>query len=219
MSDYCPICGNTGIRIDGTPCSCRVSHAVLYQNTECLTIPEQYRGVKFTPELLPPKMGTIYQLFMRNLYDGFTTERIRFKNMLLCSPVATGKTTLAYTVLQQMFLKGYDVFTLYDVLEIKRMLWNNDMGRKQTADTESVDSLYTSPYLFVRIPSILGYEVFDSIAFIIDRRVRKGNSTIFIYNGSWDNLVRADGARVLSQMKGDGTYCTLEVHSMYPEKE
>ena len=58
-----------------------------------------------------------------------------------------------------------------------------------------------------------GWEVYDTIALLLDRRVRRGNSTIFIYDGSWSELIYNDKHNVLTNLMGDGYYNTLEVQS------
>ena len=96
---------------------------------------------------------------------------------------------------------------LYDVLEIRRKMMDYDMGRSDE------ESLYTVPYLFVRIPAEVNYLVRTTIATILDRRVRQGHTTIFLYNGTWGTLTYGDDTGIISGLQGDGSFTSLDVYS------
>lgn len=175
-----------------------------------MDIPEQYQGMVFSSALISKDMPDAYVIFMQNLYDSIVSLKMRHKNLIICSPVATSKTTLAYCAIQTLFRKGIDTFPLYDVNEIKRIMSDMDFNRKQLYDVKDPEKLLTVPYLFAKVPSAITIETYDIISMILDRRVRRGNTTIFLYNGTWESLTRADNMKVMASLVGDGSYGTLE---------
>lgn len=210
---YCPICGNTGVKLDGTPCSCRLSDDEFYEGAECLDIPETYRGVSFNSTSLPMSMGKHYERFMQDMYDQLVTMRWKNRNIIICSPNQTGKSILAYSVIQQLFRNGVDVYPIMDVLELMRVMKDIEYNRQTSMGYGDPMMLYTVPYVFAWIPPMLNYDVFDSAAMLLARRVRRGNSTIFLYEGSWAYLSAADTKGSLKNLEGNGSYTTLEVKS------
>lgn len=202
---YCAICGNMGIKLDGTPCECKISEETIFSDVVCLDIPEQYQGVVFNQSLVPSDCGEAYQNFMQTVFDQITTFRLRNKNMVICSPAGHSKTILAYSVIQSLFRKRMPTCALYDVLEIKRISSDIDLGRK-----DADEMIYKAPYLFTKIPIDTSFATYATIAMLIDRRVRRGHSTIFLYNGSWEQLIYGDNRGVMTSLLGDGAYGTLE---------
>jgi hypothetical protein len=182
----------------------------LFNGLVCLDIPEQYRGASFNSTLIPSDMGDGYKNFMQEMYDSISSMRHKYKNMIICSPSSKSKTMLAYCIIQTLFRKGIPTFPLYDILEIKRIMQDMDFSRKQLYEIAEPDKLLTCPYLFVKIPVSTTFEVYETIATLVDRRVRRGNSTIFLYNGAWEQLVYNDSRGSLKAMLGDGSYNTIE---------
>lgn len=216
---YCPKCGNAGILVNGEPCDCKLNTDFLFNGLVCMDIPEQYQGMSFNPALIAEDMGDAYRNFMSNMYDSITSMKWKFRNILICSPPSRSKTTLAYCVIQTLFRKGIETFPVYDVNEIKRIMTDMDFSRKQTYSVKDPEKLYTAPYLFAKIPALVSLETYDTMATLLDRRVRRGNATIFIYNGTWESLVRLDSMGVLTSLLGDGSYGTLENKTWRKVKE
>lgn len=220
---YCTKCGNTGIDIDGNPCSCRFNVKSFYDTVSCLDIPEQYRGIRFNSSLVASDMQEGYAKMLQDIHDKILTGKWGFKNVVLASPIGHSKTILAYSCLESLFRHGETTFPVYDVLEIKRILTDMDLCRKPLYEVDQPERVITSRILFVKIPRVTSWEVYDTIALILDRRVRRGNSTIFIFDGSWSDLVYNDKHNVLTGLMGDGYYNTLDVQSwnaiMQPKKE
>jgi hypothetical protein len=104
------------------------------------------------------------------------------------------------------------VVPLYDVLELRRMMYDYDMGRVNMAD------FYDVKYLFVKIPVELTFPARAAVVTLIDRRVRRGNSTIFIYNGSWHALTLGDDNGIISGLQGDGSFASLQVHNFWKKE-
>ena len=219
MSDkWCPLCGNTGIDIDGNPCTCRFNAASFYDTVSCLSIPEQYRGILFNKFLVPQDLDSSYPEYLQYLYDNITAVKWKYHNLVLCSPISHSKTILAYACIEQLFRKGIETFPVFDVLEIKRIMIDLDMARKPLYDVEQPELILTVPYLFTKIPRVSSWEVYDTISMILDRRTRRGLSTIFLYDGYWEQLVKNDRQNILTGLVGDGTYNTLDKKSWYLQK-
>lgn len=203
---YCSKCGGTGTRIDGSICDCVRSKDTVYADLVGIEIPEQYQGIRFSGELVPADVDISYSHVLEDLHTSITTMQLESKNICICSPPMHSKTVWAYSCIQNLFRQRLPVLPLYDVLEMRRMMYDYDMGRSQEADQ------YDVKYLFVKIPAEITYQVRTTIATLIDRRVRRGKGTIYIYNGTWNNLTSGDGG-MLSNLLGDGSYSSMRVYT------
>lgn len=212
---YCPDCMGTGVDIDNNVCHCRFNAKSFYDTVSCLDIPEQYRGIAFNKSLLPKDLPESYANYLQEVYDTIFTGKWKQKNVVIASPIGHGKTILAYSCIEVLFRNGIPTFPVYDVLEVKRILTDMDLCRKQLYEVENPEMLITVPILFVKIPRVSTWEVYDIISLILDRRVRRGNSTIFLYDGSWQQLVYNDKNGILTGLVGDGSYNTLESKSWF----
>lgn len=208
---YCTECGNKGIDFDGNPCSCKFRAETFYDSVSCLDIPEQYRGIIFTRALVPKDIHDGYGIALEKIYNDVVRGLFSKTNYLICSPINHSKSILAYSCIEQLFRSGVDIFPLYDVLELKRILLDLDLGRKQTYPEDNPQDMLTCPLLFAKIPRVVTWEVYDIIAMLLDRRVRRNVDTIFLYDGTWQNLTYADRNNILTGLKGDGTFNTLKV--------
>ncbi len=215
---YCTKCGNTGILLDGSPCGCKLVDDFIFSGVACTFLPEQYQGVNFNPNLVSQDMPESYAKYLYELHNSIITLKHKHKNVVICSPVARSKTIMCYSAIQDLFRKGIETFPIYDVLELRRIIHDMDLAYKQIYTVEEPEKILTVPYLFVRIPIGLSFEVYSTIALILQRRVARGNSTIFIYNGSWESLTAFDSKRVLINMLGDGSFNTLENKTWFPRK-
>lgn len=209
---YCEKCGNTGILLNGDLCDCRPSNDTLYTDLVGIDIPEQYQNTRFARPLVPLDCGDFYGKLLETLHQQITTMQLTNQNLCICSPPMHSKTVWAYSCIQALFRQRLPVLPLCDVLELRRAMFDYDMGRSNAAD------YYKVKYLFLKIPAEVTYQVRATIATIIDRRVRKGNCTFFIYNGTWSNLTYADESAVLKNLKGDGSFASLKVYS-FQKKE
>ncbi|MCM1215089.1 MAG: hypothetical protein NC548_11280 [Lachnospiraceae bacterium] len=213
--DYCIKCGNSGQDVDGNPCTCKYRVINFYEEVSCIDIPEQYRGITFNKALLPLDMPESYGDYLTDLHDSIIRMRWRHRNVCLCSPVAHGKSVMAYSCIEQLFRKGIPTFPVFDVLEIKRILIDTDLCRKLLYEVNNPEYLTTAPYVFIKIPRVPTWEIYDTAASILDRRVRRDNVTIFLYDGSWEQLIHGDRFNVLAGLQGDGTYNTLDIKSWH----
>lgn len=210
---YCIKCGNLGKDMDGNPCECRKTITSVYDAVSCLEIPEQYRGITFAKELLPPDVDSSYGEFLQELYSTIMSGVLPKENYLIASPIGHGKTVFAYACIEQLFRRGYEIFPIYDVLELVNIMTNFDMGRKQAYEVENPERLMQVPLLFVKIPRSSRYEVFDAISMVLDRRVRRDGITIFLFDGTYNYLVGLDRNNILEGLAGNGHYSSVKVKS------
>lgn len=219
---YCAKCGNTGELFEGGRCDCKMGTFSEFENDSvCLSVPEQYRGVMFNSILLPSSMGEGYSKFMDTIHKDIVTQKLRNKNIFLGSPPKCGKRVLAYSAIQALFRRNLPVFPVFDVLELRRIISELDMNRRVKDLDEEVDPLniYTAPYLFICIPTELSYTVFDTINLILDRRLRRDGCTIFLSPFGWNYIAEADKRSVLTNLLGDGSFGTIENKSFYRKEE
>ncbi len=210
---YCIKCGNTGVDINGDVCECKARAKSFFDVTGCLDVPEQYQGVVFNEALVPNDLHESYAKFLQGVYDKVLVGKWQNRNVLIASPINHSKTILAYSCLQALFREGVPTFPVYDVMELKRIILDLDLCRKSIYDIANPEECMTVPLLFVKIPRLSNWEVYDMVATLLDRRVRRGNSTIFLYDGNWYSLIRGDRNNILEGLVGDGYYTTLEVKS------
>lgn len=83
---YCPKCGNTGVRLDGTPCDCQLPTDTIYSDLVGLDIPDQYQGVRFSRALVPLDCGDFYGKTMEELHQQITTLQLSNQNLCICAP-------------------------------------------------------------------------------------------------------------------------------------
>lgn len=211
---YCPICGGSGVNpATGDPCECQRKVLSAYDSVACIAVPQQYQGIAFTKELVPSDVDKAYGEFLDNLYDEIRTGRLPDRNYLIAAPVSHGKTIFAYACIEEMFRRGYPVFPIFDVLELSNILTNYDLGRKAIYDVENPRDIVDVPLLFAKIPRVSKWEVFDAMALVLDRRVRRNGTTIFLFGGTYKDLVFNDRNRILEGLSGDGAYGTVKVRS------
>lgn len=214
---YCPDCGGTGIDIKGNRCHCQVNVESFYDTVSCMEIPEQYQGIAFSKVLVPRDLPNNYADYLQGIYDKIINGNWHQHNVLICSPIGHSKTILAYSCIEVLFRNGIDIFPVYDVLELKRMMTDADLCRKQFYEIEEPEKIVNVDLLFVKVPRISSWEIYDAMAMLLDRRVRRGHSTIFIYDGSWQQLIYSDRNHILDGLKGDGAYATLEVKNWFTD--
>ncbi len=210
---YCEKCGNSGYTIDGELCSCQIDIKGFYGSVSRIDIPEAYQGHVFNKNILSKKLPAAYGSFLQEIYDNVTSIRWHRHNVTICSPPGSGKSTLAYSCIEGLFAKGIPVLTLFDVFELKKTMLDFDNGRKLSYDISDPALIMTAPYLFVRVPRVLSFDTYDTVAYLLDKRIRRNGSTFFLFNGTWDEMVALDSHKVVKRLAGDGSYGTLQVSS------
>lgn len=203
----CLKCADTGMDANGNPCSCRVgtSDAEL---PVILDIPEQYQSVYFDMSFLPKKMHASYGYALQKIISEIKTSYVLSKNLLICAPPNSGKTVFAYTIYRIIYQAGLPTSQLYDLNEIRKLM--NDIYSKQ----EDVYNTFLNVKIaIVKIPLDLPMRFAETIATILDLRLRHSGKTIFLYDGSKEDLLAQDKYDRLSYMIGDGSYHTMECYS------
>lgn len=208
MQQICIKCSGTGTKSDGTVCDCKAGEnrvnkmrSKFYPN-----IPQQYQNVDFDKVFLPDSISKDYGAYMESLLKDIALNSNLFqKNILICNKPNTGKTIWAYSLISRLWDNGIDTPPVMDLLETRDILW----GRSQ--EEGSIDKILRSRCLVVKIPADLQYWMIDNIVNLIDRRVANNGFTIFIFNGSWQNILDVDKKGLLSNIKGSGQWHTIKV--------
>lgn len=164
-------------------------------------MPEQYVGLRFVPELVPRDLNPRYASKLEELHNLITSVKLRQHNLCICSPNGHSKTVWAYSCIQNLFRQRVPVSPILDILELRRMIDELSDG----------DELYDAPYLFLRVPTEVTHSIRCTMTTILDRRVRRGNSTIFLYGGSWGMLTYGDRFGTIRDLQGDGSFTSIEV--------
>lgn len=209
MAKYCTKCGNTGWLLDNTPCDCQMSREVFTADISMLDVPDQYQGIRFNKDIVDPSMGSFYSDYLYKIWSEIVSMKLKSTNILICSPKATSKTVMAYSALQELFRKGTDTFPIYDLLEVRRITVDMDLGKRQKYTQENPEDILRVPYLFVKVPEFCTNDVFAMLSVLIDRRTRRNGCTIFLYDGSLTNLKSMDYKGIIESISKDGSYGTL----------
>lgn len=203
----CIKCGGTGILANGERCDCGVTTEFFLP--VCMDVPAQYQNLQFDVRLIPQEMPSDYGRYMSELMKECCGNVMRLcKNILICSPPNTGKTVFAYTVLNSIYRSGVEVFSLRDILEVREILMNPYRGKQDEAGL-----LTRTPIAFIKIPLDLPSKLAATMSTVVERRVRHGNSTIFLYGGSKEDIFAQDTFGNLQALLGDGSYNTILVKS------
>jgi hypothetical protein len=221
--EKCIYCGGDRVDLEGNPCTHCPPDLLTQEELQvtCMTVPEQYRSVMFDHLLVNRDVGEFYGTYLYQTLKDITTMKLRNKNLFLGSPSQHSKKIWAYACMQQLFRRSIPVFPLFDIMEIKKIMVDMDRS-KEPKYLEGLDvepyQLYTCPYLFVIIPPETTYDTYDAMSMLKDRRVRRGNSTIFLYSGSWKFFADNDRKGAIRNAIGDGSYGTIENKSFWISK-
>lgn len=212
---YCTDCGNTGIRLDGTPCHCQYGKRNTAHAIQVLDVPEQYYGLVFNMNLIPKDCGKDYIDYLSELHTKLSSNDMRGVNILIVSPINHSKTVMAYSVMSTLFRANVPTFPLLTILEYKRVLKALDYGM----DTELVKetgNFEKAPIVFVKLPLYLTWDVYALLYDIVQRRSRRNLVTIFLYDGQLSVLEENDKQGVIKNMKGSGKLGTLLIKTFEP---
>lgn len=206
MSRTCLICGGTKITAFGEPCpECTKNEAPA--SPVVAGIPTQYQGVAFDKSFLPNSMQEKYGTFMEELSRTIINDLPFYqKNMIICSRPNSGKTVWAYDLYAKMIAKGYKTPPLLDVVEVRDAL--NSYDNKDLSNLIS-----TARCAIIKIPRDMQFWMFDTISYIIERRVRSNGFTIFLFGGTVEDLSNLDRNKTLSYLRGNGSYNTVRIES------
>lgn len=206
MSSFCIKCGGTGRLVSGEPCpdcaSEQVKMVPIVQG-----VPAQYQGVSFDKSFLPEKEQKEYGTFMEELLQTIINDLAFYqKNMIICSRPNSGKTVWAYNLYSLVTSKGYDMPPLKDVAEVRAILSSYD-------DKDMAQLFSSARCAVIKIPRDVQPWMFDTVASIIERRVRSDGFTIFLFGGTEQDLKAVDRFEKLKYLRGSGAYNTVYVKS------
>ena len=95
----------------------------------------------------------------------------------------------------------------------------NEASHALTDPVNQESAINNAPYVFIKIPILLGFQVYANLALILDMRVRRGLSTIFLFDGYINDLERFDSKNIIRTLSGTGLYNTIDVHNFYKLSE
>lgn len=209
-SQSCLICGGTLKDAMGNPCPKCTSKE---NKTIPIVagIPAQYQGVGFDKSFLPMELQGKYGEFMEELMITIINDIAFYqKNLVICSRPNSGKTVWTYNLYSELTAKGYKLPTLRDITEVRNIL--NSYENKEEA------VLYSEARCAViKLPRDMQPWMFDTMSYVIERRVRNNGFTIFLFGGTLEELKMLDKFGRLGYLRGTGAYNTVQIESF--EKE
>jgi hypothetical protein len=210
-------CGDTGYTISNERCSCgRADYGEITE--DCVCIPEQYRNLIFDPSQVRSDCDEFYPRFLGKLHDEIIAGKLKCSNQFISSPINHSKSVFAYSCLQAMFRRGEQVFPYLDSKEVSAVMRDlegfRSMGIIQDIKTE-LALLHTVEYVFIKL---VPGEYYRDLITLIERRVRRGKSTIILSSYSWGYLEKTDQSNTLVHLQGDGSFNTVKVNNFWVKK-
>lgn len=206
MGIHCLKCGGTLRLANGEPCPDCVGKEISIPI--CDRVPTQYQGVKFDKSFLPAKMQNTYGEFMENLLEEIVNNYYTFqKNVMICSRPNSGKSIWAYNLISRLSSKGTTIPAIKDIIEARSIL----NSFKQ--DDEDIALFNKARLVILRIPTDIQPWMFDTVTYIIERRVRNNGVTIFLFGGTEEDLKLADRGNKLRYIRGSGSYNSVCIKS------
>ena len=202
----CLKCGGTGIQIDGKPCDCRDNGKI--DLPIVIEVPSIYQSSEFSASLVPIKMSKTYGIELEDIINTIKCKGKFTHNILICSPPNTGKTVFAYTVYRHQYLKGLSMPEIMDLIEAKELLMTTSYDEHIIRLKEK---LINSKIAIIKIPLDLPNKFAETMSTILERRVRKNGTTIFLYGSTLFDLQNQDRFGVLKNIIRDGSYNSLKV--------
>lgn len=205
---FCEKCANSGQRANGEPCDCGAQGVELIVPPH-ISIPLQYQTVKYNKIFVRQELQGTLGVFMENLLKEITQNLHAYcKNYVICAPANSGKTVWTYNLYSILYSKGEDVPELMDLMQVRDTVVNY-----YNEDTALLNRINNSKIMVVRIPMDLPNKFVETMSTIVDRRVRNNCSTIFLYNGTRNDLYAQDRFEKLRFLEGDGSYNTVCIKS------
>lgn len=200
----CLKCGGTLKMANGKPCpdcASEIKVAPIVQG-----IPMQYQGTQFDRKFLPEKEQGKYGTFMEELLTTIVNDIAFYqKNMLICSRPNSGKTLWAFNIITVLNSKGFNIPVLKDIAEVRGIL--------NSYNIDEVNTWSTARVVFVKLPRDMAPWMFDTISYLVERRVRSDGFTVFLYSGKYEELKQCDKYDRLKDIIGNGAYNTIKVES------
>lgn len=207
----CLKCGDTGIDSNGDPCSCGAGNDI--ELPLILEIPEQYQHGLFDMSFLPGWLHGSYGNVLSGIITTVRTTLDYKLNVLICAPPNSGKTTFAYTVYKYMYNGQQSMPEVLDLNEVRKLL--NDLYNR----SDDYELLKRAKLAIIKIPMDVPTKFVEAMISILDLRSRNSGHTIFMYDGSKQDLINQDKYDKLQYIEGDGNYHTVKIFSYHKEKK
>lgn len=206
MASTCLICGGTLKTATGEPCP--VCAKVEKMEVPIVAgVPVQYQGIKFDKSFLPQNLQGKYGEFMEELLTTILNDFAFYqKNMIICCRPNSGKTVWSYTLYAEAMSKGYTMPPLLDIVEVRDVL-------NSYKDKDMNDLMSHARCAIIKLPRDMQFWMFNTISYVVERRVRGGGFTIFLYGGTTEDLSQIDKDGCLNWLRGSGAYNTVKVES------
>lgn len=208
----CIKCGDTGIMANGQPCDCQAGMGGVDMPV-ILDIPEQYQACYFDQSFLSKKLHASYGMVLQGIISEIKVNMSYSKNVLICAPPNSGKSVFAYTIYRIFAQNSLPFPDIYDLNEVRKLM----------ADIYAKDERYSllcqAKLAIIKLPLDLPAKFAETICTVLDLRLRKSGKTIFLYDGSKDDLLAQDRYDRLSDILGDGSYHSILCYSYEKEKK
>lgn len=195
----CPSCG--GMRMGNKVCEvCGAGSAkekivmkqeVMMETAEKLFIPNHYVNKVFDaqkvreqhPSLSGTKELENYLSMLSLITDQLNNKYTQLSSLFISAPPGFGKEHFAYSLLQIAVTNGMTVFPYLDLGEVNRLVsaYERNNTKDITKDIKFTDvDLYTAKVCVLKVPHSDNFESYKTALKIIDRRARRGLSTIIL---------------------------------------
>ena len=208
----CIKCAGTGIKYGMVPCDCGLGTGGI-EIPVVLDIPEQYQLVYFDKSFLPRGLHESYGNALQGIISEVSANKAYTKNVLICAPSNSGKTVFAYTLYQIFHKAGMPFPDIYDLNEIRKLM--TDIYAKD----DKYSLLLESKLAVIKIPLDLPSKFVETMMTVLDLRIRNSGKTIFLYDGSKEDLLAQDKYGRLEDILGDGSYHTIQCYSYTKKKK
>ena len=197
----CLKCNNTGIDVEGNVCDCG---SLDLRRREKSSLPlNPYTGVEFNVDLLPQSVTQSYKEGLTYILECAKKGMVPSYNTLVISPISSGKTVFATTLLETLSVNSKSLSPILDIMEVKDAMYN-------TYNTDLKDAIAQDKFMVIRIPLLLPYGTPELMYSILQRRVNLNNYTMFIFGGTLDDL-KKQKEQVIQQIVQDGSFCTVKL--------
>lgn len=207
----CIKCGDTGIMANGQPCNCQAGNEV--ELPIVLDIPDQYQACYFDASFLPKRLHASYGSVLQGIISEIKVNMSYSKNVLICAPPNSGKSVFAYTIYRIFAQNNLPFPDIYDLNEVRKLM----------ADIYAKDDRYNllclAKLAIIKLPLDLPVKFAETVCTVLDLRLRKGGKTIFLYDGSKEDLLSQDKYERLDDILGDGSYHSILCYSYAKEKK
>ena len=207
----CHICNDELRTGSGRPCPvcCKDGERREVELPVCEDLPQQYQGIVYSKEFIPEALKNTLGSAMETLLIDIQQQGF-CQNILIGARPNSGKTVWAYNVYARLMDKGWNIPKVRDIYEVQRILYSF------SKDDEEESSRYNNAKVcIIKIPMDVRSNVVELMSTIVERRVRNGGVTIFLYGGTREELVASDKQRRLPALTGNGSFNTIDLKFYY----